>query len=257
MFSKALALAVVLCTCGYSSIASGDAVPKIAPAAALQQLKDGNARFAAGKPIHGNADAARITLADKEDQGKYAFATVLSCSDSRVPVELLFDVGIMDIFVVRDAGNVAGPDATGSVEYGVCHVHTPVLVVLGHTKCGAVTTVTRMVNGQSVKLEANIPLLVGGIVPVVKRTMCAHCELHGDALIPFATEENVWQSISDLFRKSPAVREMVRDGHLKVVGAIYDLSQGKVRWLPEEKVTSLLDEAEKNPAKTVEKFASK
>ena len=111
-------------------------------AAALALLKEGNARFAAGNAKRPDADMARIKLADAESQGKYAYATVISCSDSRVPVELIFDAGIMDIFVIRVAGNVCDSDEIGSIEYGLAHVKTPVLVVMGHTKCGAVTAVT-------------------------------------------------------------------------------------------------------------------
>jgi len=254
---KAIAMAVAIMAAGWSVSASEGEVHKIAPDAALQQLKDGNARFIAGKSTHPNADAARIIQADKEDQGKYAFATILSCSDSRVPVELIFDTGIMDIFVVRDAGNISGPDATASIEYGICHVHTPVLVILGHSRCGAVTTVTKVVNGKIIKLEKNIPPLVNNIVPAVKRAQANHSDVHGDALIPYATEENVWLTIEDLLLKSPATREMVKSGKLKIAGAVYDLATGKVNWLPEDKVAAILKNVEKNPKKVEGIFAEK
>jgi len=86
-----------------------------------------------GKSNYPHTDAARLIQAGKENQGDHAYATVITCSDSRVPVEHIFDAGIMDIFVIRVAGNVCDVDEIGSIEYGLAHVHTPVLVVLGHT----------------------------------------------------------------------------------------------------------------------------
>lgn len=227
---------------------------KASPDEILQMLKDGNERFAAGKPVRLNADPARIGLAAVSDQGNYAYATVLSCSDSRVPVELLFDAGIMDLFVVRVAGNVCDTDEIGSIEYGLAHVKTPVLVVLGHTRCGAVTAVSQAVAGHGHKLERNIPPLVDNILPAVKRAMEQHPEAQGKALIPFAIEENVWQAVDDLFMKSPAVRNLVKAGKVKVVGAIYDLGTGRVDWLPQEKIAETLQAAEASPNRETEPY---
>ena len=94
-------------------------------------------------------EVERLIQAGKESQGDHAYATVITCSDSRVPVERVFDAGVMDIFVIRVAGNVCDVDEVGSIEYGLAHVHTPVLVVLGHTQCGAVTAVTKKVSRES------------------------------------------------------------------------------------------------------------
>lgn len=225
--------------------ASEPAAPATAKPSAdkvLKILKSGNDRFSSGKAGHPHTDPRRLALAGREDQGRYALATVLSCSDSRVPVELIFDAGVMDIFVVRVAGNVCDTDEAGSVEYGLAHVNTPLLVVLGHTKCGAVKAVTRAVQGETEPLEENIPPLVDNIIPAVKRAMGAHQDAHGDEVIPYAIEENVWQSIQDLFAKSSAVRRMVREGKVEVVGAIYDIGTGKVKWLPTDRVGELLKE---------------
>src|SRR5512143_4155712 len=105
----------------------------VSPDAALAMLQDGNARFAAGKPQHPHQDKARrVQTATK---GQTPFATILSCSDARAPVELLFDQGVGDLFVVRVAGNVAGVDEIASMEYAADHLHTPLLVILGHSKC--------------------------------------------------------------------------------------------------------------------------
>ncbi len=239
------------------SAAAEHGVAKPNPDEVVTMLQDGNARFSSGKATYPHTDAERIALAGKEDQGNYAYATVISCSDSRVPVELLFDAGVMDIFVVRVAGNVCDTDEIGSIEYGLAHVHTPVLVVLGHTQCGAVTAVAREVDGKGHKLERNIPPLVDNIIPAVKRAMKLHKDVHGDAIIPYAIEENVWQGIEDLFMKSPATRALVKEGKTKVIGAIYDVATGKVNWLPGEKVDQILKRVEASPKKETQPFAAK
>ena len=229
---------------------------KPAPDQVLQMLRDGNERFAAGKSAYLTCDPTRIGLASKSDQGYYAYATVLSCSDSRVPVELIFDAGIMDIFVVRVAGNVCDTDEIGSIEYGLAHVKTPVLVVLGHTRCGAVTAVSQAVAGHGHKLERNIPPLVDNIVPAVKRAMEQHQEVHGDDIVPYAIEENVWQSVEDLFMRSPAVRDLHKSGKVMVTGAIYNLADGKVNWLPQDRIGSILQRVEASPDRETEPFAN-
>lgn len=239
------------------SEASEQDMKKPSPNDIIKMLEEGNKRFYSGKSTYPHTSADRLELAGKENQGKYAYATVITCSDSRVPVELIFDAGVMDIFVIRVAGNVCDTDEIGSIEYGLAHVHTPVLVVLGHTQCGAVTAVTHAVHGEGHKLERNIPPLVDNIIPAVKRAMNHHKEVHGDLIIPYAIEENVWQSIEDLFMKSPAVRDIVKAGKAKVVGAIYDVGTGKVKWLPLEKVDEILKKVEDSPGKETEPFAAK
>jgi carbonic anhydrase len=227
---------------------------KPTPDQVLEMLKEGNERFSSGKSIYPHGDPARISLADASDQGDYAYATVLSCSDSRVPVELIFDAGIMDLFVVRVAGNVCDTDEIGSIEYGLAHVRTSLLVILGHTRCGAVTAVTQAVEGHGHKLERNIPPLVDNIVPAVRRAMEQHRDLHGEAIVPFAIEENVWQGVEDLFMRSPAVRNLVKAGQVRVVAAIYDLGTGKVSWLPQAKIRDILIRVEASPGKETEPF---
>ncbi len=202
---------------------------------ALQRLKEGNARFVAGESAHPNSDAARRV--ETARGGQHPFVTVVACSDSRSPVERLFDQGIGDVFVIRVAGNVCDTDEVGSIEYGVDHLGTPLLVVLGHTLCGAVTAVTT-----GAEVHGNIPPLVENIKPAVAAAQKAHPDLHGKDLVPAAIKANVWQAIDDLMRTSPTTRKLVRAGKLKVLGAIYDLESGKIEWLgshPEE--SRLLD----------------
>jgi carbonic anhydrase len=257
---------VIACFLGFSivsgriylpSLGASKASPKPSPEQVLQTLKAGNESFHTGQSTRRNADAARLALAGKESQEKYAYATVLSCSDSRVPVELIFDAGVMELFVVRVAGNVADTDEIGSIEYGLGHVHTPLLVVLGHTQCGAVTAVTQAVHGHGHKLERNIPPLVDNIGPAVKRAADQHPDIHGDALVPYAIEENVLQAVEDLFMKSPAVRGLVKAGTVRVAGAIYDVGTGKVDWLRAEMVDEILARVEASPEKETEAFAAK
>jgi carbonic anhydrase len=233
----------------------GAAVKKPSPDEAIAMLKDGNKRFVDGKAINPNSDAARLALAGSKNQGDYAYATVITCSDSRVPVERVFDAGIMDIFVIRVAGNVCDTDEVGSIEYGLAHVNTPVLVVLGHTQCGAVTAVTHALQGTGHPLERNIPPLVDNIQPAVKRAMAENPDLHGDAVIPAAIVANVWQGVEDLFMASPASREIVKSGKAKVVGAIYDVGTGNVEWLPESNVAEILKKVEANPERAMNAMA--
>jgi len=219
------------------------------PDKVLAMLKAGNVRFYSEKATYPHTNAARLNMAGTENQGDHAYATVIACSDSRVPVELIFDAGVMDIFVIRVAGNVCDTDEIGSIEYGLAHVNTPLLVVLGHTQCGAVTAITHEVLGKGHALEKNIPPLVDNIIPAVKRALEEHKDLAGEAIIPYAIEENVWQGIYDLFINSPAVRNLVKQEKAKVVGAIYEVGTGKVNWLPLNKVDEIFKQVEADPKK--------
>lgn len=239
-YMKSLTIALISSTLAWQTAVA----EKPTPNECLKQLKEGNKRFVAGESIHPHTDINRLKQAGTEDQGDHAFATVITCSDSRVPVELIFDAGIMDLFVIREAGNVCDCDESGSIEYGLCHVNTPVLVVLGHTQCGAVTAVTQAMTGHGHALELNIPSLVDNIQPAVKRAMAAHPQADEDQIIAAGIVENVYQSIDDLFMRSPACRELVLSGKAKVVGAIYNVATGTIEWLPEEKTTEILSRVE-------------
>lgn len=208
-------------------VLGAETVGEPSPRALLEQ---GNERFIAGASVHPNATLARV--AETAANGQHPFATILCCSDSRVPVDHVFDRGIGDLFVVRVAGNVADTDEIGSVEYGVGHLHTPYLLVLGHTKCGAVTAV---VTGAEV--GGSIPELVDNIAPAAAAAAAQHPELSGEQVVPAAIEANVWQGIADLFARSHEIRELASGGELVVEGAIYDIGTGTVSWLgrhPEE-----------------------
>ena len=258
MTKRIMTMAIVA---GYLTLMTGEATlanskaMKPSPEAIITMMKAGNARFMAGTAKNPDTDQNRMALAGKENQGDYAYATVISCSDSRVPVERIFDAGIMDIFVIRVAGNVVDTDEAGSVEYGLAHVNTPVLVVLGHTQCGAVTAVTDAVQGHGHALERNIPLLVDNIKPAVERAIATHPEAKGKDVIPYGIEENVYQGIEDLFMKSPATRDLVKSGKVKVVGAIYNVGNGEVKWLPDSKPGEIMKKVDANPSRAMEAMA--
>jgi len=117
--------------------------------------------------------------------------------------------------------------------------------------------VTEAVHGKGHALERNIPPLVGSIQPAVKRAMSQHPEIHDEKIVPYAIEENIWQAIENLFMQSAAVRNIVKEGKAKVVGAMYDVGTGKINWLPESKVADILKAVEANPNKAAEPMASK
>jgi carbonic anhydrase len=180
-------------------------------------LVAGNKRFVAGKTRHYDVVSLRSKLAS----GQQPNAIVLSCSDSRVGPELVFDQSLGDIFVVRTAGNIADPVGLGSLEYAVDHIHSPLLVVLGHQKCGAVTAACSGDKMPSVNLEA----IVDKIDPAVAK---AKSYAKSDELIESAIKENVHQSAKDLLANSAILRDAVKAGKLTIVEAEYQLSSGEV-----------------------------
>lgn len=193
------------------------------PDQALKRLRDGNARYVADKRSYPNLDKKRR---EQLKGGQNPFVTIMGCSDSRVPIEHIFDAGLGDIFTIRVAGNVADIDEIGSIEYGVEHLRTPLLVVLGHTSCGAVTAVVR---GDEV--HGSIPALIDNIQPAFEKASNIHGSTFSPTLLNSTIKYNVWQSIEDLLMNSPGTVELVRSGSLRIVGAIYHLDDGKVEWL--------------------------
>ncbi len=189
-------------------------------AEALKALQEGQARFLAGKPTHPHQDAARRA---EIVAGQNPLATILTCADSRVPAELIFDQGLGDVFVVRVAGNVAGTDEIGTIEYGVGHLGTPLLVVMGHTSCGAVKATV-----EGAQVGGSIPDLLGNIAPAVAQARAANPGAGAAALLAAAVKLNVWVSVEEIFKRSAEVREAVKAGKLQVVGAVYDLATGSV-----------------------------
>lgn len=222
--APSLLLLLLLMALAAPAFASGTAEPGLSADEALKMLKDGNARFVDGKAGHPHQDAARRALT--AGQGQHPLAALLSCSDSRAPVELIFDQGIGDLFVVRVAGNVAATDEIGSMEYAVDHLGTPVVLVLGHSQCGAVTAVV-----EGGKLPGSIGPLVAPIKPAVTKAKAENLGAAAEVLIAAAIKNNVFQAMEDILQKSPVIKAKVKAGKVKLVGAIYELDTGKVQWL--------------------------
>ncbi len=210
----------------WSPLHAGEANPdpaaRLLRDAALMLLSEGNARFVAGKSQHPHQDAERRS--SSLAQGQEPFATVLACADAREPVELIFDRGVGDLLVVRVAGNVAGESELASIEYGVGQLNTPLLVVMGHTKCDIVTAVVK-----GTELHGHLHQLGAKIKPAAAKAKAETTD--ADEALVKAIQANVWQSIEDVIKHSSIVRERIGAGRVQLLGAIYDLEQGKVAWL--------------------------
>ena len=199
---------------------SGDqqAQIKAGPDAAITELKAGNDRHSQHKYQHPHETLARQMELIKAQSPE---AEILSCSDSRVPPEIVFDQGLGDLFVIRVAGNVASDTEIGSLEYGAEHLHIPLLVVLGHESCGAVTAAV-----QAGEPEGHIANLVDLIKPAIDKSR----GMPGDQ-VSNAVRTNVQMVVQNLRKSTPILSELVAEGKLKIVGAVYSLETGKVTWL--------------------------
>lgn len=186
----------------------------LSPDAALQKLIEGNQRFIQHHPQYPDQSALRL---QEVAQAQHPFATILSCADSRVPAEIVFDQGIGDIFDVRIAGNIATHEAIGSIEYAVVLLGSPLLMVMGHERCGAVTAAV-----QNQSLLGDISTFVKAIKPAVTKVK----DQSGDA-VENAVVANVQYQIERL-KHSKLLTEQVESGKLKIVGGRYDLDTGRV-----------------------------
>lgn len=191
---------------------------------ALDLLKEGNARFVKMEMQHPDQSAERRT--DTAVNGQKPFAVILSCSDSRVPPEIVFDRGIGDIFVVRVAGNIAMDESViGSVEYAIEHLNVPLLVVMGHTGCGAVNAA---ISGAPV--EGGVRDIQEKIEPVVARVRTEQPDLTGAALSNAVVKSNALQAKDDLLSRSEELREMADKGKVTIAVCVYDINSGEVAW---------------------------
>jgi carbonic anhydrase len=214
-----------LAASGRSLFAAGGETPKpqnvLTPAQALARLKAGNNRYVEGVMKRHDFSAERDALA----AGQNPFGGILSCADSRVAPEYAFDTGRGDLFVVRVAGNVIDEDVTASFEYAVKFLSTPLLVVLGHDKCGAVEAAIKTVK-DGAELPGHLPHLVEHIAPAVKTAM----KESGD-LLANAIRENVLLNVEKLKTSTPILSQYVAENKILVLGGIYKLSDGRIEWL--------------------------
>jgi carbonic anhydrase len=200
------------------AVAAQDKLPSAE--AVLRELKAGNEHHVAKRYQHPHQTAARQREVAATQN---PHAIILSCADSRVAPEIILDQGLGDLFDVRVAGNVATDTELASIEYAAAHLHTPLLVVMGHQKCGAVTAAA-----ESGEAEGHLPSLLALIRPAVERARTQK----GD-LIDNAVRINVENVVRQIRSSKPMLSEFVNRGALTVVGAVYSLDTGKVAWLPE------------------------
>lgn len=193
------------------------------PDAALAALKQGNERFVARKPLHQNyLEQVAHTKADQ-----HPYAAILSCLDSRVPPEIVFDQGIGDVFVARVAGNIEDPHIVGSLEFATKAKGAKLVVVMGHTSCGAVIGACKGVE------LGSLTGLLNEIKPAVQTVSTAHAHVDktSNEFYDHVSVENVKQTVRDLSSKSPIISGLVAEGKVRIVGAMYDLSSGRVTFL--------------------------
>lgn len=206
---------------GYSQFTK-EQLDNTTPDDALQLLQEGNKRFITSNKNERN----RVAEIKNTSSGQYPFAVLLSCMDSRVAPETLFDQGIGDIFINRVAGNISNDDMLGGMEYGCAVVGSKLILVLGHTECGAVKGA---IDGAEL---GNLTGLLNKIDPAVNAT-----EYTGDRtskdykFVELVTEENVRLTVEQIRKNSPVLKGMEDEGKIKIVGAMYDVSTGEVTFL--------------------------
>lgn len=194
----------------------------LSPDMALDLLKEGNKRFVSNLKVNRNL----LQQANETSDGQHPFAVILSCIDSRTSAELIFDQGLGDVFSVRIAGNVVNEDILGSMEFGCKIAGAKIIVVLGHTKCGAV-------KGACDKVElGNLTRLIEKIIPAVESETdtVANRNSSNEIFVDNVTKLNVSLSVKLIISKSPIIAEMVNNGEIKIVGGIHNITTGEVKF---------------------------
>lgn len=196
--------------------APANAIP---PADALKRIMEGNGRYVANTLNERDFSAGRAARA----QGQYPIAQILSCADSRVAPELLFDQGPGDLFVMRVAGNMVSTELLASMEYGAHFLGVPLIMVLGHTNCGAIDAAIKVLKTKVV-LPGHLPELITAIKPAVT----AAAKTQGGNLLDNAAAENVRRQVARLKRSAPVIEKLYAAKKIDIVGGVYDLASGKV-----------------------------
>ncbi|RII27728.1 MAG: carbonic anhydrase [Geobacter sp.] len=216
-----LCAGVVLAAWSAAAVASSGGVG-ISAEEAWQKLLDGNKRYIESKmaACSESTPSARESLT----KGQKPYAIILSCSDSRLPPEIIFDKSMGEIFVIRVAGNIIDPVVLGSIEYGAEHLGSPLIVVLGHERCGAVTAAVEAKG----KPEGNIGALIKAIAPAVKQAQKEAAGKDKAELVETASNDNIRLVAASIPKKSPIIKHLLKEGKVKIVMAKYDLDDGKV-----------------------------
>jgi len=198
---------------------------------ALARLRDGNRRFVSNESMTSPqlTRAQRLALTN----GQEPFAIVLGCSDSRVPAELVFDQGFGDLFVIRVAGNIVAPSQVGSVEFAAARFGTRLVVVMGHSQCGAVTAAVEEALGRATTESRNLRSIVDRVRPSVEAVVSGRSDRNVDALITDAVRANVRASVDHLRHGSQLLEGLIQRDDLHVVGAEYSLDSGVVSFFDE------------------------
>ncbi len=218
-FTAIIATLILLVLFSPATQSSGQkAEEKVTADSVLAELKTGNADHVSHRYKHPHENIERQR---ELATGQHPHAEILSCSDSRVPPEILFDQGLGDLFIIRVAGNIASDTEIASLEYGAEHLHVPLLVVLGHESCGAVTAAV-----QGGPPDGHLAALLDLIKPAVEKTRGAP----GDP-VSNAVRANVEMVVKQLRTSTPILSELVEHGKLKIVGAVYSIKTGSVTWL--------------------------
>ena len=198
---------------------------------ALQRLVEGNERFTSDDRGPGmlTTQAARQDLT----QGQKPFAIILGCSDSRAPAELIFDQGLGELFVIRVAGNIAASSQIGSVEFAAGHLGTRLVVVLGHSSCGAVSGALQALKAPGGQVSPGLGSILDRVRPAIEDLASGELADDPEALMIEAVKANVRHAVEQLRKGSELVEELIRDDGLRVVGGVYSLATGKVEFLDE------------------------
>lgn len=194
----------------------------LTPDKAFQILKEGNERFVNNLKANRNL----LQQVNETAEGQFPFATILSCIDSRTSAELIFDQGLGDIFSIRIAGNILNEDILGSMEFATKVVGTKILVVLGHTKCGAIVGACNHVE------MGNLTTLLNKVQPAIYNEKETHEDRTGSnpTFVKNVTEINVHLTIERIKRESPIIAELEQQGNIKIVGGLYEVETGKVKF---------------------------
>ncbi|HUR95174.1 MAG TPA: carbonic anhydrase [Gemmatimonadales bacterium] len=196
---------------------------------ALERLGDGNRRFAAS--VQGPDQFLHQTRRAELPMAQAPFAIVLGCSDARVPAEIIFDQGLGDLFVIRVAGNIVAPSQVGSVEFAAARFGTRLVVVLGHSQCGAITATIEELRQPTENQSRNLRAIVDRVRPSVEGLLRTELRHDTDALVKEAVRANIRASVDHLRHGSEVLEQLIQDEGVRVVGAEYSLETGVVEFL--------------------------
>ncbi|MCA9258199.1 MAG: sulfate transporter, partial [Planctomycetales bacterium] len=232
----------------YVDFSTRDLQGQITPSQVLKILADGNERFRSGKLLHHDFDRQRSAAA----AGQHPLAVVLSCIDSRAPVELLFDLGLGDVFSVRIAGNVVSPKVLGSIEYGCAVAGSRLLLVLGHTYCGAVTASVKLAGEGKTALESTDCRHLDSIVEEIQKSVDEATAqkfpianpVEQAAIVDNVAWDNVVRTTRQVVDSSPTIARLVAEGRIAVVGGMYDIATGHTHFLVDQAIGALAWEVE-------------